>query len=195
MIAIRSTNLNVIFDSFCFRVCEPFLLLQSNSQSSPASLPSSSIALRMIFGTWRSYFISWQIFENKVWWPVSKKRKGQLHFLLSLAHPIDRIGQMGIVQCCNIVPLLEKVDIWAFILPRNFPAVLNIFKGWGGAGNPTLPTVRGGASIPDIFRPNPKTETTFCHKLHPILVDQTPVSCKLHLRPSCEQILKIAKFL
>ena len=36
------------------------------SASSPASSPSSSIALRMIIETWRSYFISQQIFENKV---------------------------------------------------------------------------------------------------------------------------------
>ena len=59
---------------------------------------------------------------------------------------------MGIVQCCNIVPSLvssfQKVEIWAFILPLNFPAVLIIFTGRGGAGNPPLPTVRGGAGNP-----------------------------------------------
>ena len=59
---------------------------------------------------------------------------------------------MGIVQCCYIVPSLvssmEKVDIGAFILPRNFPAVLIIFTGRGGAGTPPLPTARGGAGNP-----------------------------------------------
>ena len=45
----------------------------------------------MIFWTWRSYFIRWQIFENKVWCPVSKKRTKYFHFLLSLANPIDRL--------------------------------------------------------------------------------------------------------
>merc|ERR1712218_1011 len=48
----------------------------------------------------------------------------------------------------NIVLLLEKIEIWAFILPRNFPAVLIIFTGRGGAGNPPLPTTRGGAGNP-----------------------------------------------
>ena len=45
----------------------------------------------MIFWIWRSYFIRWQIFENKVWCPVSKKRRRYFHFLLSLAYPIDRL--------------------------------------------------------------------------------------------------------
>ena len=40
---------------------------------------------------------------------------------------------------------MGKVEIRAFILPRNFPAVLIIFTGRGGAGNPPFPTVRGGA--------------------------------------------------
>ena len=45
-------------------------------------------------------------------------------------------------------PLLEKIEIWAFILPRNFPAVFIIFTGRGGAGNPPLPTARDGAGSP-----------------------------------------------
>ena len=48
----------------------------------------------------------------------------------------------------HLFPLLEKVEIRAFILPRNFPAVLIIFTGRGGAGNPPLPTARGGAGNP-----------------------------------------------
>ena len=55
------------------------------------------------------------------------------------------------------LPLLEKVEIQAFILPRNFPAVLIIFteRGGGpppspqrGAGRGTPPSPRDGASIP-----------------------------------------------
>ena len=42
----------------------------------------------------------------------------------------------------HLFPLLEKVEIRAFILPRNFPAVLIIFTGRGGAGNP--PSPQGG---------------------------------------------------
>ena len=45
-------------------------------------------------------------------------------------------------------PLLEKVEIRAFILPRNFPAVLIIFTGRGG--EPPLPTVRGQAGNPPL---------------------------------------------
>ena len=45
-------------------------------------------------------------------------------------------------------PLLEMVEIRAFILPRKFPAVLIIFTGRGGAGNPPLPTALGGAGNP-----------------------------------------------
>ena len=97
----------------------------------------------MIFWTWRSYFICWQIFENKVWCPVSKKRRKYFHFLLSLAYPIDRLDWAlfsVVILFHHLFPLLEKVEIRAFILPRNFPAVLIIFTGRGGAGNPPLPT-------------------------------------------------------
>ena len=105
----------------------------------------------MIFGTWRSYFISWQIFENKVWCPVSKKIRRYFHFLLSLAYPIDRLDWAlfsVVILFHHFFPLLEKVEIRVFILPRNFPAVLIIFTGRGGAGNPPLPTARGGAGNP-----------------------------------------------
>ena len=47
-------------------------------------------------------------------------------------------------------PLLEKVEIRTFILPRNFPAVLIIFTGRGGAGSPPFPIVRGGAGNPPL---------------------------------------------
>ena len=105
----------------------------------------------MIFWTWRSYFIRWQIFENKVWCPVSKKRTKYFHFLLSLAYPIDRLDWAlfsVVILFHHLFPLLEKVEIRVFILPRNFPAVLIIFTGRGGAGNPPLPTARGGAGNP-----------------------------------------------
>ena len=105
----------------------------------------------MIFWTWRSYFIHWQIFENKVWCPVSKKRTKYFHFLLSLAYPIDRLDWAlfsVVILFHHFFPLLEKVEIRVFILPRNFPAVLIIFTGRGGAGNPPLPTARGGAGNP-----------------------------------------------
>ena len=61
---------------------------------------------------------------------------------------------MGIVQCCNIVLLLEKIEIRAFILPRNFPAVLIIFTGRVGAGNPPLPAGRvpRGAGRPSLHK-------------------------------------------
>ena len=106
----------------------------------------------MIFGTWRSCFISWQIFDNKVWCPISKKRRRYFHFLLSLAYPIDRLDWAlfsVVILFHHWFPLLEKVDIRAFILPRNFPAVLIIFTGRGGAGNPP-PSPRGGASFPAL---------------------------------------------
>ena len=105
----------------------------------------------MIFWTGRSYFICWQIFENKVWCPVSKKRTKYFHFLLSLAYPIDRLDWAlfsVVILFHHLFPLLEKVEIRVFILPRNFPAVLIIFTGRGGAGNPPLPTARGGAGNP-----------------------------------------------
>ena len=116
-----------------------------SSASSPASSPSSSIALRMIFGTWRSYFISWQIFENKVWCPVSKKIRRYFHFLLSLAYPIDRLDWAlfsVVILFHHWFPLLEKAGIRAFILPRNFSAVLIIFTGRDGEP-PPFPAGRG----------------------------------------------------
>ena len=101
----------------------------------------------MIFETWRSYFISWQMFKNKVWCPVSRKIRRYFHFLLSLAYPIDRLDWAlfsVVILFRHLFPLLEKGEIRVFILPRNFPAVLIIFTGRGGAGNPLLPTTRGG---------------------------------------------------
>ena len=96
----------------------------------------------MIFWTWRSYFIRWQIFENKVWCPVSKKRTKYFHFLLSLAYPIDRLDWAlfsVVILFHHFFPLLEKVEIRVFILPRNFPAVLIIFPpSPRGAGRPSL---------------------------------------------------------
>ena len=107
----------------------------------------------MIFETWRSYFISWQIFENKVWCPVSKKIRRYFHFLLSLAYPIDRLDWSlfsAVIVFYHWFPLLDKIEIRAYILPRNFPAVLIIFTGRGRAGNPPFPTVRDGAGNPPL---------------------------------------------
>ena len=100
----------------------------------------------MIFETWRSYFISWQMFKNKVWCPVSRKIRRYFHFLLSLAYPIDRLDWAlfsVVILFRHWFPLLEKAEILALILPRNLPAVLIIFTGRGGAGNPPLPAGRG----------------------------------------------------
>ena len=47
-------------------------------------------------------------------------------------------------------PLLEKVEIQAFILPRNFPAVLIIFTGRVGAGNPPPPHSAGRGGEPPL---------------------------------------------
>ena len=109
----------------------------------------------MIFWTWRSYFICWQIFENKVWCPVSKKRRRYFHFLLSLAYPIDRLDWAlfsVVILFHHLFPLLEKVEIRAFILPRNFPAVLIIFMGRGGSGRGTPPSPQRGAGRPSLLK-------------------------------------------
>ena len=84
---------------------------------------------------------------------MRKKRRRYFHFLLSLAYPIDRLDWAlfsVVILFHHLFPLLEKVEIRAFILPRNFPAVLIIFTGRVGAGNPPLPTVRGGAGNPPL---------------------------------------------
>ena len=83
------------------------------------------------------------------WCPVSKKSRRYFHFLLSLAYPIDRLDWAllsVVVLFHHLFPLLEKVEIRAFILPRNFPAVLIIFTGQGGAGNPP-PSPRAGFPV------------------------------------------------
>ena len=58
------------------------------------------------------------------------------------------------VQCCDIVPSLvspfgESLDIGLYFAPQ-LPAVLIIFTGRVGAGNPPLPTVRVGAGRPSL---------------------------------------------
>ena len=110
----------------------------------------------MIFWTWRSYFIRWQIFENKVWCPVSKKIRRYFHFLLSLAYPIDRLDWSlfsAVIVFYHWFPLLDKIEIRAYILPRNFPAVFIIFTGRGGAGNPPFPAGRvpRGTGRPSLY--------------------------------------------
>ena len=73
--------------------------------------------------------------------------------MMSLAYPVDRLDwPLFSVEILfhHWFPLLEKVEIQAFILPRNFPAVLIIFTGRVGTGNPPLPTVRGGAGNPPL---------------------------------------------
>ena len=82
---------------------------------------------------------------------LAKKEKRYFHFLLSLAYPIDMLDWAlfsVVILFHHLFPLLEKVEIRAFILPRNFPAVFIIFTGRGGAGNPPLPTARDGAGNP-----------------------------------------------
>ena len=83
----------------------------------------------------------------------------------SCIYPIDRLDWAlfsVVLLFHHLFPLLEKVEIRAFILPRNFPAVLIIFTGRGRepppphsagrGGEPPLPrgegSSRGGASIP-----------------------------------------------
>ena len=75
------------------------------------------------------------------------KRRRYFYFLLSLAYPIDRLDWAlfsVVILSHHLFPLLEKVEIRAFILPRNFPAVLIIFTGRGGAGNPPSPRCGAG---------------------------------------------------
>ena len=52
----------------------------------------------------------------------------------------------------HLFPLLEKVEIRAFILPRNFPAVLIIFMGRGGSGRGTPPSPQRGAGRPSLLK-------------------------------------------
>ena len=112
----------------------------------------------MIFGTWKSYFISWKFSGTKFDALLAKKEEGTFT-LLSLAYPIDRLDwALFSVEILfhHWFPLLEKVEIQAFILPRKIPAVLIIFTGRVGAGNPPFPTVRGGAGTP----PSPRGRTS-----------------------------------
>ena len=102
----------------------------------------------MIFWTWRSYFMCW-LFKNKVWCPVCKKRRRYFHFLLSLAYPIDRLDWAlfsVVILFHHLFPLFdfEKFEIRTFIFPSNFPMVLIIFTGRGGAPPPQRGTGRGG---------------------------------------------------
>ena len=64
--------------------------------------------------------------------------------MMSLAYPVDRLDwALFSVEILfhHWFPLLEKVEIQAFTLPRNFPAVLIIFAGRGG--EPPLPAGLG----------------------------------------------------
>ena len=95
----------------------------------------------MIFGTWRSYFISWQIFENKLWCPVSKKIRRYFHFLLSLAYPIDRpdwaLFSVVILFCC-----WRKLKFGPLFCPATSPRFWS-FYGAGRGGEPPLPRSAG----------------------------------------------------
>ena len=99
----------------------------------------------MIFGTWRSYFISWQIFENKLWCPVRKKIRRYLHFLFSLAYPIDRpdwaLFSVVILFCC-----WRTLKFGPFFCPTTSPRFWSFL--WGGAGNPPRPFPQCGAGNP-----------------------------------------------
>ena len=76
--------------------------------------------------------------------------------IVSLAYPIDRLDWAlfsVVILFHHWFPRLQKVEIRAFILPRNFPAVLIIFMGRGGAGNPPYPAGRvpRGAGRPSLI--------------------------------------------
>ena len=102
----------------------------------------------MIFGTWRSYFVSWQIFENKVWCPVSKKRRRYFHFLLSLAYPIDRpdwaLFSVAILFCC-----WRKLKFGPLFCPATSPRFWTFLRG--GAGRGTPPSPQWGAGRPSLI--------------------------------------------
>ena len=73
--------------------------------------------------------------------------------MVSFAYPIDRLDWSlfsAVIVFYHWFPLLDKIEIRAYILPRNFPAVLIIFTGRGRAGNPPFPTVRDGAGNPPL---------------------------------------------
>ena len=66
--------------------------------------------------------------------------------MVSLAYPVYRLDWAlfsVVILFHHFFPLLEKVEIRVFILPRNFPAVLIIFTGRGGEGNPPFPMGQG----------------------------------------------------
>ena len=70
--------------------------------------------------------------------------------MVSLACPIDRLDWAlfsVVILFHHLFPLLEKVEIRAFILPSNFPFFLIIFTGRDEEGNPTLPTHSEGESL------------------------------------------------
>ena len=98
----------------------------------------------MIIGTWRSYFIGWQIFENKIWCPACKKEEGTFTFTFSCISYWQ--AELGIVQCCNIVPSLVSIigKVWEsglYFAPQP-PCGLDHFFGVGPP--PLLSAGRGG---------------------------------------------------
>ena len=93
----------------------------------------------MIFWTWGSYFICWQIFENNVWCPVRKKKKKVLSLFTFSCISYWQAG-LGIVQCCNIVPSLissigESWDSGLYFAPQ-LPRGFDHFYGAGRGGHP-----------------------------------------------------------
>ena len=93
----------------------------------------------MIFWTWRSYFIRWQIFENKVWCPVSKKRKKVLSLFTFSCISYWQDG-LDIVQCFNIVPsfvssIEESWDSGLYFAPQ-LPRSFVLFYGAGRSREP-----------------------------------------------------------
>ena len=97
--------------------------------------------------------ISWQIFENKVWCPVSKKRRRYFHFLLSPAYPIDRLDR----ALFSVVILFHHIGflywrnlkfgpLFCLQLPRGF----DHFSRRGGEPPPPHSAGRGRESIPGL---------------------------------------------
>ena len=89
--------------------------------------------------------------------------------MVSLEYPIDGLDWAlfsVVLLSHHLFPLLEKVEIRAFILPRNFPAVLIIFTGRGGEPPPPHSAGRGGE--PPLPRGAGRPSLVLCTLCHPV---------------------------
>ena len=132
----------------------------------------------MIFGTWMSYFTSWEILENKVRSPVGKKvdwvegtftfyflsttihNNSSQNCIVSLTYPVYRLDwAFSVLQYCSIISFLfwKGLRMWPLFCPATSLRLWSILRGGRGSNGSKVVKTYLQPPRPSVPLPLPPT--------------------------------------